>query len=194
MSDEDLAIVAAYDDEAWSALYVRTLAYARRVASRVGTQILGAAWTAEDSSDHAQEAMVRAWQHRAKYRPVSAFRTWLAAIVANHVRKGTRRMKTELQTLGSVHAGIDADGTSTYVGDAPPSPLEHTIHVDDAARVAEVLERLAEGDRRFLLLWADGRAHEYAEVGGDASATAQALRSRAFNAKKRFRKAYASAA
>ena len=80
----------------WEEAYRRSLRWARRYARN-----------AQDAEDVAQEALLRAWRHRAKLRDPGRFPGWLAAIVRNEAIRGSSRVSLEPASATDADVAIE---------------------------------------------------------------------------------------
>lgn len=110
----------------WREARRRSVLWARRYARRP-----------EDAEDIAQEALLRAWRHRAAIKDPERFFGWLSTIVRNEAARRYRKAEGEL--LGDV--GGDVPDESDWMAAAT-----------SRADVGRGLERLAEHERTLLRL------------------------------------------
>jgi RNA polymerase sigma-70 factor (ECF subfamily) len=111
----------------------------QQVAVRVAHVICGA----DDASDVAQEAFVKAWQALPRFRPAAPFRPWLLSIVANEARN-TRRAAGRRARL-AVHA---SEGRLP-VG-AAPSTEEEALGAEQRRLVLAALDTLSDAHRDVI--------------------------------------------
>lgn len=140
MSDEELVRCAQKgDDEAFGELVRRH----HENTNRLCLKMLGAP---EDAEDHAQEALVKAYQALSNFRQNSRFSTWLYRIAVN-VCLGTLR-KRKLKTV-SLDRPVDlGDGSvSRDVADESPDPSANLMAEELHTLVRREVERLSEKNR-----------------------------------------------
>ena len=96
-----------------------------------------------DAEDAAQEAFVKAFRALDRFKPGSAFRPWLLAIVANEardrLRSSSRRERLALRL-----------GEGRLEGDAAPSPEQAALARVDKEALLEALSHLSENDRLVI--------------------------------------------
>jgi RNA polymerase sigma-70 factor (ECF subfamily) len=150
MDDSDEALmarVARGDQQAF-----RTLA-GRHVPAMLGLarRILG---NAADAEDVAQEAMLRVWTHAPAWRPLAAFRTWLARVVVNLCLDRKRR---------APWVALEAAGD---IVDPAPGASEQTESDERDRMVAAAIVRLPTRQRTAIVLtYGDGMSNaEVAEI------------------------------
>jgi RNA polymerase sigma-70 factor (ECF subfamily) len=164
---EVVARVCAGDPSAYGVIVRRYGALAIRTAALLGA---GA-----DAEDVAQEAFVKAYRALGRFRPGSAFRPWLLAIVTNEARNRHRTDRRRVER--EVRPGIEP---------TPPGPEELAEVAERRERVRRALARLPRAQRevlvcRYLL---DLDEQETATVLGLAPGT---VKSRAFRGIRRMR-------
>ena len=98
---------AASDDDGLAALVGRGGALVRRLERRFGGR--------QQAEDAVQEALVRAWQLRARGDEVSSWDAWVATTAANAVRAELRRRDAERRALGRL-AGRGNDAAHGVAG------------------------------------------------------------------------------
>jgi DNA-directed RNA polymerase specialized sigma24 family protein len=84
---------AASDDDGLAALVGRGRALVRRLERRFGGR--------QQAEDAVQEALVRAWQLRARGDEVSSWDAWVATTAANAVRAELRSRDAERRAVGT---------------------------------------------------------------------------------------------
>jgi len=98
---EGVMSTAASDDDGLAALVGRGGALVRRLERRFGGRH-------QEAEDAVQEALVRAWQLRARGDEVSSWDAWVATTAANAVRAELRSRDAERRALGRL-AGLGRD-------------------------------------------------------------------------------------
>jgi RNA polymerase sigma-70 factor (ECF subfamily) len=151
----------AFDQAAFMALVEPELPAAYRLA----VAMLRSEIEAEDA---VQEAVLKAWRHRARFRAGSAMRPWLLAIVANECRAARR------SRWWSVIKRSDAVGAAPVAPESTDAELRHAIErLPHDQRLAIVL-------RYYLDLTFD-------EVAGVLRISTKAAKSRTYRALERLR-------
>jgi RNA polymerase sigma factor (sigma-70 family) len=144
---------AASDDDGLAALVGRRGALVRRLERRFGGR--------QQAEDAVQEALVRAWQLRARGDEVSSWEAWVATTAANAVRAELRRRDAERRALGRLagpghrggHAadGVDAGRGGYTVGhaDAADAALGGSLAAGD---LGDAVRRLPAREREVVVL------------------------------------------
>ena len=143
--DEDAALmvqVSRGDRDALATLVERYRLRALNLAHR----FLGDRETAEDL---AQEAFVRAYQSRHRYRPKAAFSTWFFHILSNLCLNEIRRRRREGRALQSETAlavasrGVAASPEEQYEREELSAAVRRALdELPDKQRLAVILQRL----------------------------------------------------
>jgi len=151
--DDDAALMVRAgrgDQEAFGLLVERYRVRAVSFAYR----FLGDRQTAEDI---AQEAFVRAYESRHRYRPRAAFATWFYQILTNLCLNEVRRRGREERALAPVApSDVDLPGAS-------PSPEDELHWQDLHAAVQRALAELPDRQRIAVILQRF-EALDYAEI------------------------------
>ncbi|MCA9635555.1 MAG: RNA polymerase subunit sigma-70 [Myxococcales bacterium] len=151
--------------------------------------------SASDADDAVQDAMVRAWRARERFRGESSLRTWLLRIVTRTsldllAKRQPRLRPTDLGWPGTTHDELEVRGRSAWVEPiADAEVLDPSLSPEEALasrrhlRLAFVaaLQRLPARQRAVLLL-ADGcgwRAPEIADTLGMTPAAVNSALQRA---------------
>jgi RNA polymerase sigma-70 factor (ECF subfamily) len=140
--DEDVALmvrVSRDDQQAFEVLVERYRVRATNFAYR----FLGDREAAEDV---AQEAFVRVYQSRHRYRPRAAFSTWLFHILSNLCLNETRRRKRQERALNP------QDVLATTSPDFSASPDAHQQQQELSAAIQRALAELPDKQRLAVLL------------------------------------------
>lgn len=176
---EDRALMRraqAGDEAAFAALMRR---WERPVKALLGRLVLNT----RDADELAQDAFVRLWQHRDRWRPDAAFRPCLLAIAVNlarnRLRWWRRRPTVELgEWLGS---GAEA-GDSAVAGAAALERSERVAEVQAAVAALPV-------DLREALVLFEYEELPQAEIAAVLRTTPKAVESRVARARERLRRA-----
>lgn len=109
--------------------------------------------TAEDANDLAQEAFVRVYRHRDRFRPDSSFSTWVFTIAANLARNQLRwRARHPTVPLDAAASGsIQTYGELLPSGDN--SPDDELLLAERRAAVRAAITELPVDLREALLLF-----------------------------------------
>jgi RNA polymerase sigma-70 factor (ECF subfamily) len=105
----------------------------------------------EDALDLSQEAFLRVWRQRRRWRPTARFSTWLFTIVSNLCRNHRRTMSRRPELVP-----IKGDGCEDTTPD-PPAPPSSSPHFraeasQAAASIRAAVAHLPEQQRAALLL------------------------------------------
>jgi len=135
----------------------------------------------EDAEDLAQFVMLKAWEHRAAFRPGSNMKAWLFTILRNGHFSQMRRL--------GVHNPISAT-----IGNEEGDSVVHDMAVpgnqEDAADLRDILEafsKLPLHQIDSLLLIA--RGHSYEKIADNVCCAVGTVKSRVARARKTLRKA-----
>lgn len=139
--DEDavlMSLVRHDDHQAFARLVERYRVRAVNFAYR----FLGDRQAAEDL---AQEAFVRAYQSRHRYRPTALFSTWFFRILSNLCLNEDRRRQRQERALQSPH-------TADLSSDRPISPEDEYQQQELSAIVRQALTELPDKQRLAVIL------------------------------------------
>jgi len=137
-----------------------------------------------DAEDCAQEAFVRVYVHRAKFRAGSKFSTWLYAIATNLARDCRRRHARHPQVSLSEPEG---GGGLETMADQGPLPGEQLQAGERAAQVKAAVQALPEELRAPLVLFEYEHLPQ-AEIAAILGCTAKAVETRIYRARNMLRK------
>jgi len=147
-SDEELMQRAALGEEDAFASLVRRYesplyGYLRRMLGN-GT----------DAEDAFQDAFLRVYQHRARYRPGAPFRPWLYQIATNLCRDRLRRRRRHLQVSLDAPAGTDGEGPALLdqAADGRADPAQAARKAEATARLHAALAELPEKQKSVFLM------------------------------------------
>jgi RNA polymerase sigma-70 factor (ECF subfamily) len=160
-TDEELMLrVARHDDfDAFSTLVSRHEGAARTYAWRLTR-------AQEEAEDAVQEAFLRVWRRREKWRPTGTFRAFLYRVVNNIALDGFRRKKVRREvTVPDVSQGTadtDGGGATAVDGlawrvattaDDSPDPRTRARDAEAARMLAAAIETLPDRQRAAILLF-----------------------------------------
>jgi RNA polymerase sigma-70 factor (ECF subfamily) len=141
--DIDTRLMIAFargDDSAFEKLVHRN---ARRMAA-LAARYLGDPAEAEDV---VQEAFIRVYRARRRYRPKARFTTWLYRIVANEALN--RRRSRPMPTLSAL---APEDGPGLEPADDSPGPPAQLEILDERATILDALSKLPDAQRMAVVL------------------------------------------
>lgn len=127
-----------------------------------------------EAEELAQEAFVRVWQQRARYRPGSEFRSWLFAIAVNLARNRLRWWRRRPSV-----ALEEWDGADPRAEGAGSAGLERR---ERAAAVRSAVGELPREWREAIVL-AEYERMSHAEIAAAVGATPKAVESRLYRAR-----------
>jgi RNA polymerase sigma-70 factor (ECF subfamily) len=157
-----------------------------RHAERLFHYLLRVLQNETDASELAQEAFVRVYQHRDRFKLQMKFSTWLYAIATNLAR--------DLQRHHARHPQVSLDAESTESGhgfqevlpESGASPLESLQSEERVEAVRRAVAELPE-DLRVPLVLAEYEEKSYAEIGAILDCSAKAVEMRLYRARKQLR-------
>jgi len=129
---------------------------------------------AAEAEDLAQEAFVRVWQQRARFRAGAEFRPWLFAIAVNLGRNRLRWWKRRPAVVFDEEAGDGASG-----GAAAETALVGRERADAVRSAVAALPR----DLREALVLSEYEELSHAELAAALSCTPKAVESRLYRAR-----------
>jgi RNA polymerase sigma-70 factor (ECF subfamily) len=140
---------------------------------------------AAESEELAQDAFVRVWQQRAKFRPGAEFRPWVFSIAVNLARHRLRwwRRRPVVSLEAWSEGGHDVAGDGLAAGAA----LERSERTEAVRRAVAELP----GDLREALVLAEYEQLSHAEIAAATGGTAKAVESRLYRARALLRKSLA---
>lgn len=183
LSDEQLMVGCRDAPEDQARQLVGELA--RRHLDRVTQFVYGLTGDPTGALDLAQEAFVRVYRHRARYKEVARFSTWLYTIARNLALNELRDRKRRPRTAGG-GAGTDSDERAG-LGQAPtdgPTPAEAAATSDLQALVRREVAALPDAYRAVVVL-CDLQERPYAEAAEILDVPVGTVRSRLFRARAR---------
>jgi len=173
---------------------------ARRYLERLASFLFGLTGDAAASLDLAQEAFIRVFRHRERYREVARFSTWLYTIARNLALNELRDRRLRPVLAGGAGHGADSGEHATLGAVADPSasaPDAALAQRDLQALVRREVSALPEHYRAVVVL-CDLEERPYAEAAEILGVPVGTIRSRLSRAReqleRRLRKALATGA
>lgn len=179
--DMDTLLMAAFadgDELAFDALYRRNMEWARKLAFR----LLGN-W--HDACDVVQDAFLRIFSNRNRWRPKAKFQTWFHRIVVNLSLK-RRSVPMSVSTLSELTESEEAstdEGATLLVVESPEATL---ISAEQMEQLQFAIEKLPERQRQALSLWAQG--FSYCQIAQHLNCSISAVETLLHRAKRNLRK------
>ena len=136
---------------------------------------------AEDAADLLEETFVKLYFQRDKYKPKTAFRSWLFTIAANHCRDWIRKRKRRPTT------GVDEffDSTQEDMLDEV-SPANAVVVNEEARQLRRAIDRLPHNLKQAVTLFhLEEKSHQ--ETATLLGCTSKAIETRLYQARKRLR-------
>ena len=139
-----------------------------------------------DAADLAQEAFVRVFQNRTRFKPEQRFATWLYAIATNLLRDRFRWLKRHPEV--SLEKPNEAGATlEDILPDVTASPSEQAEKRERAEEVRRAVQGLPEELRTPLILFEyEGLSHS--DIGAVLGCSAKAVEVRLYRARGQLRK------
>jgi RNA polymerase sigma-70 factor (ECF subfamily) len=140
----------------------------------------------EDAADLAQEAFVRVYQNRTKFRPDAKFSTWLYTIATNLVKTRYRFRSRHREV------SLDADNDQTGHGfrdslpGRDPTPSD-CVQADERAEAVRLAVAELPADLRTPLILAQYEERSQAEIGEILGCSAKAVEMRIHRARQQLR-------
>ena len=136
----------------------------------------------EDANDLAQEAFVRVFQHREKFRSGERFRTWFYTIAANLARNHHRWRSRHPNVSLDAESGTAERSLADVLPSADPQPSQAADTAERATVVRAAVDQLPEDLREAIILceWEDSAVAEAAAILGT---TPKAVESRLYRAR-----------
>ncbi|HWI58826.1 MAG TPA: sigma-70 family RNA polymerase sigma factor [Bacillota bacterium] len=176
---QDMAQLAAGRDAALNELMGRH-------APRLYHYLLRVLQNETEAADLAEEAFVRVYQNRAKFRPGSKFSTWLYTIATNLAR--------DLQRHRARHPHVSLEASHEETGhefgellpEGKPNPGELLESRERAEAVRQAVAALPE-DLRVPLVLAEYEDKSHAEIAAILDCSAKAVEMRVYRARQQLR-------
>ena len=183
---EDMARLAAGAEAALNHLM-------ERHAGKLYHYLLRLLQNETEAADLAEEAFVRVYEHRARFKPANKFSTWLYTIATNLVRDLQRhRARHPHVSLQSAHpqTGQEFHETLPEAGPHPAEAMEAAERVEAVRRAVAALDQ----DLRLPLVLAEYEEKSYAEIAAILDCSPKAVEMRLYRARQQLRENLAQAA
>jgi len=179
----DMADLASGDDSALNKLM-------ERHAEKLFHYLLRLLQNQTEASDTAQEAFVKVYQSRSKFKQQSKFSTWLYAIATNLARDRIRWRARHPQV--SLHSKEEEEhgGLENTLSENRPTPSEAIQMQEQAQLVQKAVGDLPEGLRVPLMLF-EYEQKSHAQIAEILHCSAKAVELRLYRARQRLREALA---
>ena len=175
----DMARLAAGHDGALDALMARH-------AQRLFQYLLRLLQNEVEASDLAQEAFVRVYLNRAKFKPAAKFSTWLYAIATNLARDLQRQRARHPHVSLEAEKDESGQGFHETLPDTRPDASENLDSAERAEAVRRAVATLPEELRAPLLL-SVYEDKSQAEIGEILDCSAKAVETRLYRARQQLR-------
>ena len=180
VADAELMLRVQRDDEA--ALGTLMVRWELPVKAVIGRIVLNA----REAEELAQEAFVRVWQQRTKFRAGAEFRPWVFAIAVNLARNRLRwwRRRPEVALEEWTELPGDAEGAGAAgPGKGGSAALESA---ERAAAVRDAVAALPPELREAIVLF-EYEHMSHAEIGATLGCTSKAVEARLYRAREKLR-------
>ncbi|MCF6312847.1 MAG: RNA polymerase sigma factor [Verrucomicrobiales bacterium] len=144
---------------------------------------------ADEAADLVQEAFVRVYMKRAKYKPKGKFRTWLYTITGNLCRDWIRSHKRRpLHYVEQIFdSQLSANTELEQMHKASPDPAQVMMENEKKSHTMTAIDSLPMDLRQALVLFSlEGNSQE--EAGVLLGCSAKAVETRVYRAKKQLKK------
>jgi RNA polymerase sigma-70 factor (ECF subfamily) len=157
-----------------------------RHAQRLFHYLLRILQNETEAADLAEEAFVRVYQNRARYRPAHKFSTWLYTIATNLAR--------DVQRYRARHPQISFETENPETGvsyrevlpEGKPNPSEALASAERVAAVRRAVAELPQ-DLRVPLVLSEYEDKSHAEIGAILGCSAKAVEMRLYRARQLLR-------
>lgn len=145
-----------------------------------------------DAEDLIQEAFVRVYRHRTRYRPSSRFSTWLFTIALNlcrnHAEKAGRRPTVSLDAppAGAADSEDDARTALQRHATTEAGPSDQALASERAQAVRDAIKELPHDLRSAIVLF-EYQHLSHAEIAEISGVTPKAVETRLYRARQRLR-------
>jgi RNA polymerase sigma-70 factor (ECF subfamily) len=139
-----------------------------------------------DAAEFAQEAFVRVYQNRERYRKGARFSTWLYTIATNLVRDRFRWRARHPQVSLDAESSETGASIGETLSESRPGP-DGTMQVEERARMVRRAVAALPEDLRDALLLSEYEDRSNAEVAEILGCSVKAVESRLFRARQQLK-------
>lgn len=118
---------------------------------------------AEDASDLAQEALIKAYQSIGTFRGESSFATWIGRITANRCLDELRKRKRLQTTSLDEELELEEGSVQKEIASEKDTPEQHTIRQETVQYVQQKLAQMRE-EYRLVLVLRELEGHSYEDI------------------------------
>ena len=118
---------------------------------------------AEDASDLAQEALIKAYQSIGTFRGESSFGTWIGRITANKCLDELRKRKKLQTTSLDEELELEEGSVQKEIVSERDTPAQHTIRQETVHYVQQKLQQMKE-EYRMVLVLRELEGHSYEDI------------------------------
>ncbi|MBQ1187656.1 MAG: sigma-70 family RNA polymerase sigma factor [Peptococcaceae bacterium] len=118
---------------------------------------------AEDASDLAQEALIKAYQSIGTFRGESSFGTWIGRITANKCLDELRKRKKLQTTSLDEELELEEGSVQKEIVSERDTPEQHTIRQETVHYVQQKLQQMKE-EYRMVLVLRELEGHSYEDI------------------------------
>ena len=118
---------------------------------------------AEDASDLAQEALIKAYQSIGTFRGESSFATWIGRITANRCLDELRKRKRLQTTSLDEELELEEGSVQKEIASEKDTPEQHTIRQETVQYVQHKLAQMRE-EYRLVLVLRELEGHSYEDI------------------------------
>lgn len=118
---------------------------------------------AEDASDLAQEALIKAYQSIGTFRGESSFATWIGRITANRCLDELRKRKRLQTTSLDEELELEEGSVQKEIASEKDTPEQHTIRQETVQYVQQKLAQMRD-EYRLVLVLRELEGHSYEDI------------------------------
>ena len=118
---------------------------------------------AEDASDLAQEALIKAYQSIGTFRGESSFATWIGRITANRCLDELRKRKRLQTTSLDEEMELEEGSVQKEIASEKDTPEQHTIRQETVQYVQQKLAQMRD-EYRLVLVLRELEGHSYEDI------------------------------
>ena len=132
---------------------------------------------AEDASDLAQEALIKAYQSIGGFRGESSFGTWIGRITANKCLDELRKRKKLQTTSLDDEVELEEGSVQKELASEADTPEQHTIRQETVQYVQQKLNQLRD-EYRIVLVLRELEGHSYEDIAAMLNCSLGTVKSR----------------